>query len=373
MHAQPVDALAQRVGGSVSRRLKREEGEEATPQPDSVLKMPEMPEMPEMRQEKGDQPMPEVPEVPEAAEKPEMPELPEMPEMPEIRQEMEDQETPEMPEIQEATCTVERSIGALPCTVGNSVEMQPSASPPAELVQAGRWYVLPNSRLGYAMEPVITDFGLKQVFRAADYKTVLCRHGESARSIAHRRRVPMSIPKEEAASGTGCDCQNVVLMRGSQSGPVPSDWAPPSSLFATLCELGAEEIDFGNVRLFFSFSLDFSRFFVCKVSYVSGYNSDAGARAICALISQLLVPRPPQPPPTPPAQGRKGRRLPCNRINAKLYCLPNDKLRCEHGNSEATVRAARAGRRKAKVPCTCVTRAKAVIRRVYCVKRCKGG
>ena len=139
------------------------------------------------------------------------------------------------------------SCTALECTP-DTAGLNPN-SKASEFLEAGKWHVLPNSRLGFALEPVISEVGLKQVFRAADFKSIMCRHGETARTIQHRLSAPTSISKVEVANGTGCDCRNSVLMRSGKVEVIPDTWAPPLSIFDLLCELGAEEIDFGKVSI----------------------------------------------------------------------------------------------------------------------------
>ena len=172
--------------------------------------------------------------------------------------------------------------------------------------EPGKWKILSNGRIGCAMEPQMTEVGLKQVYRGTDYASLMCRHGETARSIYHRRKIAGA--KQETLKLDGsCDCDNTLLLcRGKKETATtrPAEWSPPTSVYKLLGDMNAKEIDFGR--------------------------------------------------------GRIGRRMLCNKIAIEMYALPNDMFRCAHGNSESTLQTARLGIRKPKNACVCMSNAHAL-------------
>ena len=222
-------------------------------------------------------------------------------------------------ESQGVTAGREREMAPEPTPLSSGKEDAPTneQQPPPGFVPAGTWTVLENGKQGFALQPKLTQVGWKQVFRGTNHRTLMCKHGETSRAIFHRLNKPACVTSDELASGAACTCKNTLLLRSSKGArSQPEDWSPPKSLYALLGGLGVEEIDFGHDRI--------------------------------------------------------GRRMKCNRVPTKLFCLPNGMMRCEHGNSEATLRAVRRGIRKARTPCDCMLKLSGTMMRGYFVPSAGG-
>jgi hypothetical protein len=215
-------------------------------------------------------------------------------------------------ESQGVTAGKEREMAPEHTPLSSGKEDAPTneQQPPPGFVPVGTWTVLENGKQGFALQPKLTQVGWKQVFRGTNHRTLMCKHGETSRAIFHRLNKPACVTSDELASGAACTCKNTLLLRSSKGArSQPEDWSPPKSLYALLGGLGVEEIDFGHDRI--------------------------------------------------------GRRMKCNRVPTKLFCLPNGMMRCEHGNSEATLRAARRGVRKPRTPCDCLLTLSGTMMRSY--------
>jgi hypothetical protein len=125
---------------------------------------------------------------------------------------------------------------------------------------------------------------------AVDGKTRLCEHGETPSAIATYMRDIRPIK--------GCTCLNMDGLTAGRFAKAPDGWkTPPVNYFDVLCAAGAPTI--------------------------------------------VLV------------GGREARQLPHTAGDTPLYMLRSGNLRCQHGNSETTLRTSNTGTRVPKHACSC--------------------
>ena len=82
-----------------------------------------------------------------------------------------------------------------------TVDDDSTANSDSSFVEPHTWTVLPNSRLGYALPPARTEVGWKQVFRATDFTTMLCHHGEK---VGVRRRRSLRVTSLQSSHHRTC-------------------------------------------------------------------------------------------------------------------------------------------------------------------------
>ena len=150
------------------------------------------------------------------------------------------------------------------------------------------WVPLPNGRLGLAV-----PCKKRRVFLAADGRTRLCEHGETASAISQYSNGSRTRPVDSA-----CPCMNMDGLTAGRFQKAPPNWHNAPPYYDVLVARGAEEIDLPG--------------------------------------------------------GRAARRLPYAIGNTEVFMLPSGALRCRHGNSESTLRSVeKGGAKPRRQPCGC--------------------
>ena len=151
------------------------------------------------------------------------------------------------------------------------------------------WVPLPNGRLGLAV-----PCEKRRVFLAADGRTRLCEHGETASAISQYSNGSRTRPV-----GSACSCMNMDGLTAGRFEKAPPNWPNAPSYYNVLVARDAEEVDLPG--------------------------------------------------------GRSARRLPHTIGTTEVFMLPSGALRCRHGHSESTLRSAKKARAKPRRrPCDCV-------------------
>ena len=171
---------------------------------------------------------------------------------------------------------------AMPPDHADDRDLLTRAACPAE------WVPLPNGRLGLAV-----PCKKRRVFLAADGRTRLCEHGETASAISQYSNGSRTRPVDSV-----CSCMNMDGLTAGRFQKAPSNWHNAPPYYDVLVARGAEEIELPG--------------------------------------------------------GRAARRLPHAIGNTEVFMLPSGALRCRHGNSESTLRSVKKGGAKPRrQPCGC--------------------
>ena len=132
----------------------------------------------------------------------------------------------------------------------------------------------------------------RRAYLAIDGKTRLCEHGETASAISQYANGSRVRP-----AGSICTCKNVDGLTAGRFQKTPIGWPGTPSYYDVLVARNADEIELPG--------------------------------------------------------GRRARRLPCTAGACAAFVLPCGNIRCQHGNSEATLRSFQKSGVNRRRPCGC--------------------